>query len=173
LSHPSKYKTNPQKASAMDSVKIQRATQGDVAAAAELIVRQKRLNNEFDPLFSVVPNPKELAESYVADSLKAREVLFLVASAGQKVVGILRAELRDRMFYIPSKSGHITDFYILPEHRRKALGNEMLERASAELKKMGAGIVTAEVPSQNDIAVRFYSKRGYRSLVQVFAGKNQ
>jgi ribosomal protein S18 acetylase RimI-like enzyme len=157
----------------MEPVKIQRAAQGDVAQAAELIVRMKRLNNEFDPLFTVVPNAKERAESYVTDSLQARDALVLVARSGQKVVGVIRAEVRDRMFYLPSKSGHITDFYILPEHRRKALGNDMLERASAELKKMGAKIVTAEVPSQNDIALKFYTKRGFRSLLQFFAGKSQ
>jgi ribosomal protein S18 acetylase RimI-like enzyme len=157
----------------VDSVKIQRATSGDVPAAAELIVRMKRLNNEFDPLFTVVSSAKERGESYVSDSLKSRDTLLLVASAGQKIIGVLRAEIRDRAFYVPTKSGHITDFYILPEFRRKALGNEMLERASAELKKMGAEIVTAEVPSQNDIAVRFYTKRGFRSIVQIFGGKNQ
>lgn len=154
-------------------MKIKRATSADVAIAAELIVRMKRLNNEFDPLFTVASDAKERSESYVADSLKSREAFILVAATGAKVVGVLRAEIRGRVFYVPSKSGHITDFYILPEFRRKALGNEMLERASAELKKMGAEIVTAEVPSQNDIAVRFYSKRGFRTLVQVFAGKTQ
>lgn len=173
MNRPSKYKTNPPKAIGVDSVKIQRATQADVAVAAELIVRMKRLNNEFDPLFTVVPDAKERSESYVSDSLKSKDTLLLVATSGKKVVGVLRAEIRERVFYLPSKSGHITDFYILPEHRRKALGNEMLERAAAELKKMGAGMVTAEVPTQNDIAVRFYTKRGYRSLVQNFAGKNQ
>jgi len=173
LNHPSKYKSNPPKASGVDSVKIQRATQSDVGVAAELIVRMKRLNNEFDPLFTVVPDAKERAESYVAESLKTPDVLLLVATAGRKVVGVLRAEVRDRVFYLPSKNGHITDFYILPEFRRKALGNEMLEKAAVELKKMGAEIVTAEVPSQNDIAVKFYTKRGFRSLLQFFAGKSQ
>jgi len=157
----------------VDSVKIQRATQSDVGVAAELIVRMKRLNNEFDPLFTVVPDAKERAESYVAESLKTPDVLLLVATAGRKVVGVLRAEVRERVFYLPSKNGHITDFYILPEFRRKALGNEMLEKAAVELKKMGAEIVTAEVPSQNDIAVKFYTKRGFRSLLQFFAGKSQ
>lgn len=173
MNHPSKYKSNPPKASGVDSVKIQRATQSDVGVAAELIVRMKRLNNEFDPLFTVVPDAKERAESYVAESLKTPDVLLLVATAGRKVVGVLRAEVRERVFYLPSKNGHITDFYILPEFRRKALGNEMLEKAAVELKKMGAEIVTAEVPSQNDIAVKFYTKRGFRSLLQFFAGKSQ
>jgi ribosomal protein S18 acetylase RimI-like enzyme len=157
----------------MESVKIRRATSSDIAAAADLVVRTKKLNNEFDPLFTVVTDAKERAEAYVADSLKSPQVLLLIAATGQKVVGVLRAEMRDRHFYLPGKGGHITDFYILPEFRRKALGNEMLEKASADLKSMGAEIITAEFPSQNDIAVRFYTKRGFRSLLQIFASKGQ
>jgi ribosomal protein S18 acetylase RimI-like enzyme len=83
----------------------------------------------------------------------------------------LAGRLRERVFYMPSKDGHITDFYIMPEFRRKALGNEILEKASDELKKMGAELITAEVPTQNEIAVKFYTKRGFRSLVQVFSSK--
>lgn len=157
----------------MDEAKIRRATSSDVGAVADLIARTKRLNNEFDPLFTVVGDVKERAESYIEESLKSAAAILLVAASGQKVVGILRAEIRERRFYLPSKEGHITDFYILPEFRRKALGNQILERASAELKKMGAEIVTAEVPTQNEIAVKFYTKRGFRSLVQTFAGTAQ
>jgi len=168
-----KHKADAGAAQNVDAVKVRRAASSDVVAAADLIVRTKRLNNEFDPLFTVVPAAKERAEAYSSESLKSSKTLLLVATSGSKVVGVLRAEIRERMFYIPSKDGHITDFYILPEFRRKALGNDMLEKASSELKKMGAEIITAEVPTQNEIAVKFYTKRGFRSLLQMFAGKSQ
>jgi ribosomal protein S18 acetylase RimI-like enzyme len=124
------------------------------------------LNNEFDPLFNVGQDLKANAMKTVSDTFGSREKLMLVAEEEGKVVGFLRAEMRHRPFYEPSKEGFITEFYILPEFRRKALGHEILDRASAELKKMGAQIIVADVPSQNEIAVRFYTKRGFRSLVQ-------
>jgi len=34
---------------------------------------------------------------------------------------------------------------------------------------MGAAIVLAEFPAQNQIAVGFYTKRGFRALVNTFA----
>ncbi|MDV3277128.1 MAG: GNAT family N-acetyltransferase [Nitrososphaerales archaeon] len=157
----------------MAPVKIRRGTERDVGSAADLIVRTKRLNNEFDPLFMVVEDSRERAEKYVSDSLRSPEVLLLVATRGEKVVGVLRAQLRNRVFYHPTREGHITDFYVLPEFRRKTLGNDMLEKVSEQLKRMGAEMITAEVPSQNEIAVRFYTKRGFRSLMQVFAGRSQ
>ena len=149
-------------------MEIRRAKKEDIAVAADLIVRVKRLNNEFDPLFAVVPDAKARADEYLDSTLGASDKLLLVAVDGQKVVGVLRAELRERLFYEPHEEGFITEFYILPEYRRKALGNDMLQQASAELKKMGAQIIVSEVPAQNEIANRFYVKRGFRGLLNVF-----
>ena len=146
------------------ALQIRCARKEDLGAVADLIVRTKRLNNEFDPLFAVVPDVRARAEKHVTGSIEATDRLLLVAVDGSKVVGVLRAEMRERLFYEPHAEGFITDFYILPEFRRKALGNEMIQRAAAELKKMGAQIVVADVPAQNEIANKFYLKRGFRSL---------
>ena len=148
---------------------IRHARADDVEAISDLIVRTKRLNNEFDPLFAVAPDAKERAEKYLRTSLSAPGHLLLVALEGKKVVGVLKAEMRERIFYEPRNEGRITDFYIMPEHRRKALGDEMIQQAAAELKSMGAEIVVADVPAQNEIANRFYVKRGFRALINQFA----
>ena len=149
-------------------MQIRRAKKEDKGAVADLIVRTKRLNNEFDPLFAVVADAKERAESYIASTIGVPDKLLLVATEGPKVVGVLRAEMRERLFYEPHKEGFITDFYILPEHRRKALGNDVILQASAELKKMGAQIIVADVPARNEIANKFYVKRGFRALTNHF-----
>jgi ribosomal protein S18 acetylase RimI-like enzyme len=148
-------------------LRIRHARKDDLEAVSDLIVRTKRLNNEFDPLFAVVADAKAKAERHVVASIEAPDKLLLVATDGRKIVGVLRAELKERLFYEPHQEGFITDFYILPEYRRKALGNQMIMRASAELKKLGAQIIVADVPAQNDIANRFYAKRGFRSLTNI------
>ena len=112
---------------------------------------------------------QEKARTYILDSLKRSDVVLLVATRGTKVVGEIRAEIRERPFYEPGKVGHITDFYILPEFRRSALGKEVITKMAAELRKLGAQMITCEVPTRNEIAVRFYEKNGFRSLLQTFA----
>ena len=149
-------------------MQIRRARKEDVGAAADLLVRIKKLNNEFDPLFAVVADAKARADKYLASTIADADKLVLVAAEGEKVVGMLRAEMRERLFYEPHEEGFITDFYILPEFRRQALGHEMIQKASAELKRMGAQIIVADVPSRNEIANKFYAKRGFRSLTSVF-----
>jgi ribosomal protein S18 acetylase RimI-like enzyme len=148
---------------------VREATREDVPQAVELIVRMKRLNGEFDPMFRVVDSISERALQYLTNSLGSESSIVWVAATGKRVVGILRAELKSRIFYEPEIEGLITDFYILPEARRKALGNEMIQAASKKLKERGAQIVTAEFPAQNEIAAKFYSKRGFRALVNYFA----
>lgn len=153
----------------LEELVIREAGDADIDGAAELIVRMKRLNGEFDPLFKVVGDAQQRAVGYLSGSMGAKDRFVLVATRDGKVVGTLRAEVRDRLFYIPSKEGAITDFYILPEVRRKDLGREIIERASEKLKSMGAEMIVAEFPAQNAIAVRFYGKRGFRALVEIFA----
>jgi ribosomal protein S18 acetylase RimI-like enzyme len=153
----------------MEDIVVREAADDDLPQAVELIVRMKRLNGEFDPMFRVVDNVSERALQYLTDSLRSENSLVWVATAGKRVIGILRAEIRDRLFYEPMMEGLITDFYILPEGRRKALGNEMMLAAAKKLRERGAQIVTAEFPAQNEIAAKFYSKRGFRALVNFFA----
>jgi len=151
--------------------KIRPASRGDVAQAAELLTRMKRFNAEFDPLLSVAKDVGGQAARYITDSLGNKNTLFLVAVSGDRVVGVLRGELRERLFYEPSKEGHITDIYILPEARRKALGRQMLQEAKKRLAAKGAKLMTAEFPSQNHFAVAFYHKNGFRALTNLYASE--
>jgi ribosomal protein S18 acetylase RimI-like enzyme len=152
----------------MADITIREATSGDLQQAKELIVRLKRLTGEFDPVFRVSDNVLEQASEYFANSLNSKDTIMLVAVTGKRVIGILRAELTKRLFYEPSLEGLITDFYILPEARRKALGKEMVQGASRRLKDRGAQIIIARFTSQNEIASKFYVKRGFRPLLNYY-----
>ena len=151
-------------------VTIREARESDVDALVDLVVRLKRLNSEFDPLFSARSDCAERAREYLLNALRdSKSHLVLVAEDMGKIVGVLKADIRERLFYSPSIEGAIVDFYVMPEYRRKGLGRMMLERAITMLRERGAQLITAEFPTQNQIAVNFYNKMGFRSLVSVYA----
>ena len=151
-------------------VTIREAREGDVDALVDLVVRLKRLNGEFDPLFSARSDCAERAREYLLNAIRDNKShLVLVAEDMGKIVGVLKADIRERLFYSPSIEGAIVDFYVMPEYRRKGLGRMMLERAIAMLREKGAQLITAEFPTQNQIAVNFYNKMGFRSLVSIYA----
>ena len=82
-------------------MQIRKAKKEDLGDLADLIVRTKRLNNEFDPLFAVVADAKARAEKYITSTIGDPDRLLLVAAEGSKVVGVLRAEMRERLFNEP------------------------------------------------------------------------
>ena len=141
----------------------------ELDGAAELVARLKRLNGEFDPLLKTIDGVEAEAKKVLASALQSKDSLVLVALEGKKVVGIVKADLVGRVFYEPLKEGAIVEFYILPEFRRGSLGNELLDSMVTNLKDRGAILITAEFPSQNEIAKKFYTKLGFRSLTNVYA----
>jgi ribosomal protein S18 acetylase RimI-like enzyme len=150
-------------------IAIREAPPEKAGEIADLIVRLKRLNGEFDALLSPAEDLEQQARDYVRAALGERKKLVLIAEREAKVLAVLIGEVRRRSFYRPSSEGVISDFYVLPEYRRTGIGARLLAEAAKRLRAMGAELLTAEFPSQNLIAVNFYRKHGFRALVNIYA----
>ncbi len=154
-------------------IHLRPARDGDVPALVPLLLRLKRLNEEFDPLLKVREDADEQARHLLHANLADPKAVVLAAEGvgadKDKVVGVVRAIVRERPFYVPEFEGVILDIYLLPLYRRRGVGEYLLREVSAALKAKGAGVVTAEFPSQNEIASRFYQKRGFRPITAIHA----
>jgi ribosomal protein S18 acetylase RimI-like enzyme len=154
-------------------IHLRPARDSDIPALVPLLLRLKRLNEEFDPLLKVREDAEDQARQILkADIGNPRAVVLAAEGVGadkDKVVGFVRALVRVRPFYAPEHEGVILDIYLLPLYRRRGVGEHILRETSNELKARGAGLVTAEFPAQNEIASRFYSKRGFRAIIAVQA----
>jgi ribosomal protein S18 acetylase RimI-like enzyme len=154
-------------------IHVRPAREADVAPIVPLLLRLKRLNEEFDPLLKVRDDAEAHAGEIVRAQLADPKSVVLVAEGvgadREKVVGFVRALVRERPFYAPQFEGVIVDIYLLPLYRRRGAGEYLLREATSALKAKGAGVVTAEFPAQNEIAVRFYAKRGFRPVTSIHA----
>jgi ribosomal protein S18 acetylase RimI-like enzyme len=65
-------------------------------------------------------------------------------------------------------SGVITDLYVLPSYRRKGVGETLVTSLIKILRSRGIGLVSAEFPPMNKIAVEFYTNMGFKPLLYVF-----
>ncbi|MGA9839457.1 MAG: GNAT family N-acetyltransferase [Thermoplasmata archaeon] len=154
-------------------IHLRPARPGDVPALVPLLLRLKRLNEEFDPLLKVRDDAERQANEVLRAQLADPKAVILAAEGvgpdKDKVVGFVRAVVRERPFYTPEWEGVIVDIYLLPLYRRHGVGEYLLRETSAALKAKGAGVVTAEFPAQNEIANRFYAKRGFRPIQSLHA----
>ncbi len=154
-------------------ISVRPATEADLPSLVPLLLRLKRLNEEFDPLLKVREDAEKKAREVLRAQIADPKALVLAAEGTGadrgKLVGVVRAVVRERMFYTPELEGVILDIYLLPLYRRRGVGEYLLEEVSSLLKAKGAGVVTAEFPAQNEIAVRFYAKRGFRPVTSIHA----
>ncbi len=149
-------------------IHLRPAKSADIPVLVPLLLRLKRLNEEFDPLLRVRDDAENQAREVLKASIADPKALVLAAegvgSDRDKVVGFVQAVIRERPFYVPPVEGVILDIYLLPMYRRRGVGEFLLKETSAALKAKGAGVVIAEFPAQNEIASRFYAKRGFRPI---------
>ena len=154
-------------------IRMRPARESDISALLPLLLRLKRLNEEFDPLLRVRADAEKQAGQILKADLSNPKAIVLAAEGvgadRDKIVGFVRAHVRERAFYAPEHEGVILDIYLLPVYRRRGVGEYVLDEVTAALKAKGAGIVTAEFPAQNEIATRFYAKRGFRPITAVQA----
>ena len=165
--------SEPTSPEAPPPIHLRAATADDIPALVPLLVRLKRLNEEFDPLLKVREDVAErAAEVLAADVANPKAVVLAAEGIGadrDKIVGVVRAQVRERRFYFPELEGVILDIYLLPLYRRRGVGEFLLKETTTRLKALGAAVVTAEFPSNNEIAVRFYQKRGFRPISALHA----
>lgn len=152
----------------VEEPKIRRAAKGDVPDLVNLLARQKRLNEEFDTHFRVSDSLEKKIEEYLNRVINDDAgYIVLVAEHGKKVVAVVTAFLRDRLFYEPPIEVRITDFYIHPEFRRKGLGKSMTMQLKTEAAKKGTDLITAEFPSLNMIAANFSDTLGFKDIISI------
>lgn len=150
---------------------MRKAKESDADAILELILRLKKLNEEFDPLFTVSEDARKAGEQYVKNAIASTESFVAVSEIGKRVVGVVKVDLRTRIFYIPKREGRIVDLYLLPEFRRKGFGEKMIKFVVDALKDK-IDILTVEFPSANKISTSFYTKLGFRPIVNIYAKRD-
>lgn len=146
---------------------LRKAKESDAEQILELILRLKRLNEEFDPLYKVAEDAKEEGMKYVLEAIRSNDCLVAVAELGHKLVGVIKVDLRRRRFYEPKQDAHIVDLYVMPEFRLNGYGQKLIKFVIKEVRGRG-GIVTVEFPSANKISTSFYEKLGFRPILNTY-----
>ena len=80
---------------------------------------------------------------------------YIIAKEGEHIVGYAG-------LWLSLDEAHITTFAVLPEHRRRKIGERMLLALFERAERLGAEWLTLEVRASNMAAQRLYEKYGFR-----------
>jgi len=104
-----------------------------------------------------------------AELLARPDTVLLLATAVGALVGYGLAHVMPaEETWVPDtwvtgpRIGEIESLAVLPEHRGRGLGTELLDRLERELREQGVTDVVIGVLPGNEGAVRMYERRGYR-----------
>jgi len=88
--------------------------------------------------------------------LSQRGAFSFVAEVEERVVAFVLAYQKKPLI------GHIVTLDVHPDFRRRGIGQRLMDQAEQRLRARGAERMILEVGVQNDAALRFYEKLGYR-----------
>ena len=95
------------------------------------------------------------ANAFRHELTQNKNARYIVAREGDKIVGYAG-------LWLMVDEAHITPFAVLPEHRRRRIGERLLQRLFDIADEMGAEWLTLEVRVSNIGAQRLYEKYGFR-----------
>lgn len=86
----------------------------------------------------------------------------VVAEADGDVVGVVVYSRRDGPLVRTEAVGVVEYLYVEPDRRGEGIGSTLLERAEDALAEMGVTAVDVGALADNDAAIAFYERAGYR-----------
>jgi ribosomal protein S18 acetylase RimI-like enzyme len=101
-------------------------------------------------------------------SLSSPDCRVLIALDGDTVVAYtLLLVLKYPPIFKKERYGYISDMCVKDGHRRKAVGNKLLEQAYVWFRSKGIDRVELRVASNNKVGYPFWKKQGFNDYVHV------
>jgi len=109
--------------------------------------------------------PENYTDFFFIDLYRRFPETFIVAEQGGEVVGYIMCRIETGLSYNGLsgliKKGHVVSVAVMPEHRRKGVGETIVTKAIGAMKLYNAKQCYLEVRVTNDPAIKLYKKLGF------------
>lgn len=108
--------------------------------------------------------PENYTDFFFIDLARRYPETFIVAEENGEVVGYIMCRIEACLSNLGlsgiTKKGHVVSVAVLPENRRKGVGEALVAKATEGMRLYGAKQLYLEVRVTNEEAVRLYKKLG-------------
>ncbi len=147
----------------------------DSPAAARLWMQSAEEHTEYDEVYRASAQAERTMRRFLADLASGGHAFLFVAVASdrdgdsEQVIGFLSGELREGSpTFSPKTWASVDDIYVMPEHRSRGVGRELVRRCHEWADQRGADGVSLQVAAANERARKLYQELGFRE-VSVYA----
>jgi ribosomal-protein-alanine N-acetyltransferase len=109
--------------------------------------------------------PENYTDTFYVDLYKRYPETFIVAEENSEIVGYIMCRVEVGLSSISLggviKKGHVVSIAVMPDHRRKGVGETLVKSAMEAMKLYKAKQCFLEVRVTNDPAVGLYKKLGF------------
>lgn len=149
---------------------IRSASPVDIPAISAIWWESMLFHGDRDRTFAPAPGGRALFEHFLAEQLAAataNQAAVMVAEVGGAVAAYGVAVLRQRSGYFAlTEYGLITDLDVASVHRRRGLGERVLQALVGWLRAREVERVEVEVVSANETSAAFWRKQGFRTFYE-------
>lgn len=114
--------------------------------------------------------PENYSPSFFMHHYYAHPKAFLVAEVNEKIVGYIICRIEfglSNLKFGLAKKGHVISIAVLPEYRRRGIGESLMRKAMEAMKEYGATEFYLEVRVSNIPAINLYKKLNYKIIKRI------
>lgn len=149
-------------------IHVRKPVEGDADSLARLISRFYMFNEEFDRAWALAPDYEERARESAERCIKCEDCICLVGVYNERVVGYVRAVVRENKMLASGRMGFIEELYVVPEERKSGVGRMLVREVLREMARLNVRMLAASFPEANFVAESFYRKLGFRRYMSVY-----
>lgn len=149
----------------MDELVIRRADASDLPALGRLGALLMATHHAFDPQRFMAPglSPEEGYASFLGTQLNQPDSVIFVAERAGRILGYVYAGLEPQSWKeLREPAGFIHDVLVDEGSRRAGVAEALIQAAMNWLREAGAPRVVLWTAAQNEMALRLFSRLGFR-----------
>jgi ribosomal protein S18 acetylase RimI-like enzyme len=122
-----------------------------------------KMHSEFSDYYSLVDSWEDSWIKFARSMVENKDSLFLVSESEDLTIsGYSLCFMRDRPpIYTNSREGYISDLFVKEECRKQGAGSQLVDTMLDFFKDKCVKYITLQYHHQNDIAKKFWDKKGF------------
>ena len=147
----------------MNDIIIRELEKGDIKEVSTLLLDMWLMHAENNGLVSKEKLKRCNIESYLLESIKSQNQLFLIAENKGGVIATIRAEIKNNpSFYNKKKQLFLDDLIVKKGFRGKGLASRLIKESTEFAKSNNVGLVTCKIYEFNQPSQGLAKKLGLK-----------